>query len=140
AARPQQPDVVHAHALHQAARLRRGDAAVVINLPGAPAARYADDLRRADALVADGWAAEHLPKSIGVPVARVPKGVDAALFTPDGPDRRATFGLEGRLVVLSASRLVPIKNVRLLVDAVRLVRGREPRVHLLHVGEGPELA
>jgi glycosyltransferase involved in cell wall biosynthesis len=140
AARPVQPDVVHAHALHQAARLRQGTAAVVINLPGAPPARYAADVNRADALVADGWAADHLPAMLGSPVVRVPKGVDTALFTPEGSDRRRALGLDSRRVVVSVGRLVPIKNVRLILDAIHLVREREPRVHLLHVGEGPDLA
>src|SRR5437867_5601712 len=72
AERPAPPDVVHAHALHQAARLRRGDIPVVINLPGAPNPRYVDDLRLADALVADGWAAEALPALLGGTVPRLP--------------------------------------------------------------------
>src|SRR3954462_9752543 len=38
------PDIVHAHALHQAARLRIGSIPVVINLPGPPNARYTGDL------------------------------------------------------------------------------------------------
>jgi glycosyltransferase involved in cell wall biosynthesis len=140
AARRQPPDVVHAHALHQAARLRAGDAPVVINLPGEPHARYRRDLGRADALVADGWAAEHLPGALGLPIDRIPKGVDAGRFRPDGPSVRDALQLGERRVVLAASRLVPIKNVRLLVDAVALVRARVPDVHLLIVGDGPERA
>jgi glycosyltransferase involved in cell wall biosynthesis len=139
AARAVQPDIVHAHALHQTARLRRGDAAVVINLPGAPPQRYVDDLVRADRLVADGWAADRLPSMLGCPVVRVPKGVDTTLFTTDGPNRRRALELDGKCVVVSVGRLVPIKNVRLLLDAIRIVRQREPHVHLVHVGEGPDL-
>src|SRR5438034_6775575 len=44
AASPRTPDLVHAHALHQAARLRIGDMPVVINLPGEPNRRYTSDL------------------------------------------------------------------------------------------------
>jgi glycosyltransferase involved in cell wall biosynthesis len=139
AARSVQPDIVHAHALHQTARLRRGDAAVVINLPGPPPQRDVDDLLRADQLVADGWAADRLPSMLGCPVARVPKGVDTALFTADGPNKRRALDLDGKRVVVSVGRLVPIKNVRLLLDAIRIVRERDPRVHLVHVGEGPDL-
>lgn len=138
AARPRQPDVVHAHALHQAARLRRGGIPVVINLPGAPSPRYTGDLRQADALVADGWAAEHLPAMLGKRVERVSKGVDAELFSPDGDDRRAVLGLDKKRVVIAVARLVPIKNVRLLIDAFLLVHAQDPRAHLLIVGEGPE--
>jgi len=132
------PDVVHAHALHQAARLRSCDTAVVINLPGAPNPRYVADLQQADALVADGWAAAHLPASLGRPVDRVPKGVDAAHFCPAGPSVRDALNLRDRQVVLTVSRLVPIKNVALLVDAVAMLRRRMPGVHLLVVGDGPE--
>ncbi len=139
ARRTTRPDVVHAHAVHQAARLRRGDILVVINLPGPPHARYVADLAEADALVADGWAAEHLPAMLGRPVTHVPKGVDADLFTAGGDDRRADLGLAGKLVVIAVGRLVPIKNVRLLLDAMPLLRERVPAAHLIVVGEGPEL-
>jgi glycosyltransferase involved in cell wall biosynthesis len=136
--RAERPDVVHAHALYQTARLRRADIPVVINLPGAPHARYTADLRQADALVADGWAADHLPAMLGCPVHRVPKGVDASLFCPDGPDMRRELKLEGKRVILAVGRLVPLKNVRVLLEAMRLLRAEIPTAHLLLVGEGPE--
>jgi glycosyltransferase involved in cell wall biosynthesis len=132
------PDVVHAHALHQAARLRRSSIPVVINLPGPPNPRYYADLHHADALVADGWAAEHLPEAIGRPVAHVPKGVDSDRFRPDGPSVRRSLRLEDRRVVLAVARLVPIKNLTLLVEAIAIVRERVGHVHLVIVGDGPE--
>ena len=138
--RPQKPDVVHAHALYQAARLRRCDIPVVINFPGAPHQRYADDIRQADALIADGWAADHLPAMLGQPVQRVPKGVDAALFQAEGLDMRRELKLEEKRVVLAVGRLVPLKNVRLLLDAMRRLVADVPAAHLLLVGEGPERA
>src|SRR4029450_8794299 len=58
-------DVAHARARQRAARLRAGGVPFVINLPGEPHGRYAADLRAADALVADGWAASHLPWVLG---------------------------------------------------------------------------
>jgi glycosyltransferase involved in cell wall biosynthesis len=140
AAQAAPPDVVHAHALHQAARLRRGHVPVVINLPGAPHPRYYADLARADALVADGWAASHLPEQIGSPVERVPKGVDSLQFHPDGPSMRAALGLEDKRVVLTVARLVPIKNVALLLDAFAIVREHVANLHLIVVGDGPEAA
>ena len=138
AARERKPDVVHAHALYQAARLRVDDTPVVINVPGEPHARYRRDLAQADALVGDGWAAEHLPARIGLPIERVPKGVDAERFTPDGPSLREDLHLERRKVVVAVARLVPIKNVPLLVEAIARVRERVPNVHLVIVGDGPE--
>jgi glycosyltransferase involved in cell wall biosynthesis len=138
AARRPLPDVVHAHALHQAARLRRADIPVVINLPGAPHPRYVEDLRRADALVGDGWAVRELPALLGRPVDDVPKGVDAARFSPSGPDLRRTLGLAGVPVLIVVGRFVPIKNVRLAVAALPAIRARVPEATLLLVGEGPE--
>jgi glycosyltransferase involved in cell wall biosynthesis len=132
------PDLLHAHALHQAARLRIGNTPVVINLPGPPNPRYTADLRAADALVAAGWAAANLPAALGCPVDRVPKGVDGDRFQPDGPDRRQTLRLQGKRVVVTVARLVPIKNLRLLIDAMAIVRARMWNVHLLIVGDGPE--
>jgi phosphatidylinositol alpha-1,6-mannosyltransferase len=135
------PDVVHAHALHQAARLRTGpvgNVPVVINLPGAPHLRYLADLREADALVADGWAADHLPAVLGRAVDRVQKGVDSERFRPSGANHRQALELADKRVILTVARLVPIKNVALLIDALAIVRRRVPGIHLLVVGEGPE--
>jgi len=138
AARAAKPDVVHAHALYQAARLRADDTPVVINVPGEPPERSRSDLAQADALIGDGWAAEHLPARIGMPIHRVSKGVDAESFSPDGPSLREDLHLERRRVVVTVARLVPIKNVPLLVEAIARVRERVPNVHLLIVGDGPE--
>jgi glycosyltransferase involved in cell wall biosynthesis len=138
AAGRRRPDVVHAHALHQAARTRVDDIPVVINLPGAPNPRYNADLARADALLADGWAAEHLPSVLGRHVERVPKGVDTERFHPDGPSLREELRLHGRRVVIAVARLVPLKNLGLLLEAVALVCRRVAAVHLILVGDGPE--
>ena len=51
---------------------------------------------------------------------------------------RALLGLEKRRVVLAVARLVPIKNLRLLIDAVAMLRRTNANVHLLIVGDGPE--
>jgi glycosyltransferase involved in cell wall biosynthesis len=136
--RSQAPDIVHAHALYQAARLRRGPAAVVLNFPGEPNPRYAADIRQADALVADGWAARHLPGTLGRPVHAVPKGVDTELFRPSGANLRDSLGLGGKRTLLCVARFVPIKNVALLIDAMARVAAADPLAHLILVGEGPD--
>jgi glycosyltransferase involved in cell wall biosynthesis len=132
------PDVLHAHALHQAARLRIGNIPVVINLPGRPNPRYTADLQAADALVADGWAAANLPATLGCPVDRLPKGVDSDRFRPDGSDRRHALRLDDKRVIVTVARLVPLKNLPLLIDALAIVRARLQDVRLLIVGDGPE--
>ena len=137
-ARVTKPDLVLAHAVHQAARVRTVDVPVAIYLPGPPHERYTGDLRQADALISDGWAAKHLPAVLGAPVDDVLKGVDTELFTPDGPDMRASRGLDGKRIVLCVTRLVPIKNLPLLLQAIADVRRDDDRVVLVLVGEGPE--
>jgi phosphatidylinositol alpha-1,6-mannosyltransferase len=97
-------------------------------------------LRQADALISDGWAAKHLPSVIGAPVDDVLKGVDTALFTPEGTNHRASHGLEGKRVVVCVTRLVPIKNLPLLVEAVADVRQQAADTVLVLVGEGPQRA
>ena len=138
ASRAQAPDIVHAHALYQAARLRRGPAAVVLNFPGEPNPCYAADIRQADALVADGWAARHLPATLGRPVHSVPKGVDTELFRPSGANLRDSLGLAGKRTLLCVSRFVPIKNVALLIDAMARVAEADSLAHLILAGDGPE--
>ena len=135
---PTAPDVVHAHALYQTARLRRRAIPVVINVPGEPHHRYIDDLKQADAVIADGWAAAHLPALFGLQVTPVVKGVDVDRFSPSGPSRRAALRLEHARVVLVVARLVPIKNVALVLDAAARLKARMPEVHVVIVGDGPE--
>lgn len=137
---PAPPDLVLSHAVYQAPRLAPGGFPVAVYLPGAPHRRYIEDLRRADALIADGWAARELPAMIGRPVTDVPKGVDVDAFTPDGPSVRPALGLGDRPVVLTVARLVPIKNLTMLLDAIAEVRRTVADVVLLIVGDGPQQA
>ena len=131
------PDIVHAHALHQAARLRTVDVPVAINLPGEPNPRYHDDLRKADVLLSDGWGARKLPAILGRTVENITKGVDSMLFTPEGFSARGELGVGDAPVVLCVSRLVPIKNVALFVDAIAIVHHRRPDVRAVVAGDGP---
>lgn len=131
------PDIVHAHALHQAARLKTIDVPVAINLPGQPHSRYIQDLQKADVLLSDGWGARRLPAILGRPVENIAKGVDSRLFSPEGPSVRPDLGLGRAPVVLCVSRLVPIKNVALFVDAMAVVHRARPDVRAVIVGEGP---
>jgi glycosyltransferase involved in cell wall biosynthesis len=134
---PQPPDVVHAHALPQAARLRTGRIPTIINLPGMADPRDIADLQVADAIVADGYAAEHLPAALGRSVEHVPKGVDVDTFRPGASDLRASLGLDGKRVALVVSRLVPIKNVALAVAAMRIAAADRRDLALVIVGDGP---
>jgi glycosyltransferase involved in cell wall biosynthesis len=131
------PDVVHAHALTAAARVRSLPIPTIINLPGMADPRDIAELQLADSIVADGWAAEHLPAALGRAVEHVPKGVDVEAFRPDGPNRRDALGLGGKRVALVVSRLVPIKNVALAVDALGIAARDRADLRLIVVGDGP---
>jgi glycosyltransferase involved in cell wall biosynthesis len=70
-------------------------------------------------------------------VTNITKGVDSMLFSPEGPSVRSELGFGDAPVVLSVSRLVPIKNVGLFVDAIAVARNRRPDVRAVVVGDGP---
>jgi glycosyltransferase involved in cell wall biosynthesis len=140
AERREQPDLVLAHALHQAPRLAPGSYPIAVYLPGPPHPRYVPDLQRADGLISDGWAAKQLPAMVGRPVHDVLKGVDIDTFTPDGPNLRAQYQLETAKVVICVTRLVPIKNLPMMLDAVALLRRERKDIVLVLVGEGPQQA
>jgi len=79
---------------------------------------------------------------LGIPAERIgrwDRGVDVGRF---GPGRRdpSRFGppVPGRVSVLYAGRLTKEKGVDLLGEAFAEARRREPRLHLLLAGGGPE--
>jgi glycosyltransferase involved in cell wall biosynthesis len=69
----------------------------------------------------------------------IPTGIDvAAIRTLTPPDLRAEHGWPAdSVVVVSLGRLAPEKDVELLVEAFAIAAGRDPRLRLLLVGNGP---
>src|SRR5207244_4115874 len=65
------------------------------------------------------------------------KGVDTTLFRAHGKNHRDALGLARARVIIAVARLVPIKNIRLLIEAMAQVTRDRPDAHLLVVGEGP---
>jgi glycosyltransferase involved in cell wall biosynthesis/predicted metal-dependent phosphoesterase TrpH len=80
-----------------------------------------------EALAASGMAGER--------VLRWDRGVDTARFDPALRDRQL-FG--PGINVLYSGRITREKGVELLADAFLAARAREPRLHLLLAGGGPE--
>jgi glycosyltransferase involved in cell wall biosynthesis/predicted metal-dependent phosphoesterase TrpH len=92
--------------------------------------------RRATVVLSPGSAADASVAALGVEperVARWTRGVDAELFRPQ-PPRSA----DGTVRVLYAGRLSTEKGVDLLAEAFLLARARDPRLHLMVAGGGPE--
>jgi glycosyltransferase involved in cell wall biosynthesis len=76
--------------------------------------------------------------ALGVPPARIvrwDRGVDLERF---GAHLRRPGALPGALNVLYAGRLSREKGVELLADAFLAARARDPRLHLVLAGGGPE--
>ena len=99
--------------------------------------------RRADLCLAPSQATEDRLAAYGVvaaKIARVPRGVDTALFRPERRDRAvlAHWGVrDGQPVVLYVGRLSREKNLDVLLEAFARVRRALPDAALLVVGDGP---
>ena len=68
-------------------------------------------------------------------VLRWDRGVDLSRF---GPELAAPMPLPGEVNVLYAGRLAAEKGIDLLADAFLAARERDPRLHLVLAGVGPE--
>jgi glycosyltransferase involved in cell wall biosynthesis/predicted metal-dependent phosphoesterase TrpH len=95
---------------------------------------------RADLVLAPSAAAARSVEELGVPrqrLARWERGVDLSRFSPK---HRIRDALPGELNVLYAGRLSVEKGVDLLADAFLAARGRDPALHLVIAGGGPDEA
>lgn len=109
----------------------------IYELPPAFAPLTRAVLKRADATVSvSSDLANHLAEQLGVgPVTIVPNGVDTEIFRPSPRVHSDTVTL------LSVSRIVPRKNIRVLIAAVQaLARMGERRLELIIAGVGPSEA
>jgi glycosyltransferase involved in cell wall biosynthesis/predicted metal-dependent phosphoesterase TrpH len=115
------------------AALRSGDALIAAGMRTALAAFYG----ACDVVLSPSTAADARLRELGVErIARWDRGVDLARFSPR--HRRARD--DRRIDVLYAGRLAREKGAGLLAEAFLAARAREPRLHLLLAGGGPEEA
>ena len=97
----------------------------------------------ADAVIAASEFTRNNLIRLGVPDERVCKivpGVDSERFrpTPRRADLVESFGLQGKIVVLTVARLVPRKGHRVALEAFSKVCDEVPAAHYLVVGTGSE--
>ena len=121
------------------ARLRSGDPAVALAVQGALGAFYG----ASDVVLSPSAASDARLGELGVAPARIrrwDRGVDVARFDPGKRDRGRFGGPADRVHVLYAGRQTIEKGVDLLADAFLAARERDPRLHLLLAGGGPEEA
>ncbi|MCC6173783.1 MAG: glycosyltransferase family 4 protein [Chloroflexi bacterium] len=131
-------DILQAAGLYPVVEVkrRRSVSVVIRNQGGLPARWLRPYVPRADAIVGDGWDAENFELALGRPLVDIPGGVDAALFRPVEPDEEVSARLAGRDILLYVGRLVPLKNLPLLVSAFAIVKKARPTAALVIVGEG----
>jgi glycosyltransferase involved in cell wall biosynthesis len=141
------PELVHVHWAHFATRVHEvWKGPLVVTAWGSDIYRrdrFSDDewsglrtaLRAADLITCDSDdLATTLRREFGLPPERVEViqwGVDTQLFKPEGPNLRATLGLQGREVVLSARNFTPLYNQETVVQAFALLHARRPSAYLL---------
>jgi glycosyltransferase involved in cell wall biosynthesis/predicted metal-dependent phosphoesterase TrpH len=94
--------------------------------------------RACDLVLSPSPASDAALAEIGVradKVARWDRGVDSVRFDPQ---RRDASSLPGAVSVLYAGRVTREKGIELLIDAFLRARGRNPSLHLVLAGGGPE--
>jgi glycosyltransferase involved in cell wall biosynthesis/predicted metal-dependent phosphoesterase TrpH len=116
------------------ARMRSGSESLAAAMAFAMALFY----RECGIVLSPSRSADDSLAELGVPpaaIARWVRGVDTTRFSPD---RRRRNVADGRISVLYAGRQTREKGVDLLADAFLIARAREPRLHLVLAGGGPE--
>jgi glycosyltransferase involved in cell wall biosynthesis len=116
------------------AGLRSGDERLRAGMDTALAALYG----RCSIVLSPSESADDSLRALGIPderVGRWDRGVDVARFDPALRDPAL---LPGELTVMYAGRLSKEKGAELLADAFLAARERDPRLHLVLAGGGPE--
>jgi glycosyltransferase involved in cell wall biosynthesis/predicted metal-dependent phosphoesterase TrpH len=116
------------------AGLRSGDARLRAGMDAALAALYG----LCEVVLSPSESADASLRALGVAAERIgrwDRGVDVARFDPR---RRDPHSLPGEVTVLYAGRLTHEKGADLLADAFLRAHAREPRLHLVLAGGGPE--
>ena len=117
------------------AGLRSGDRALELGVQAALGAFY----EACDVVLSPSSASDARLEELGVGADRLgrwDRGVDITRFTP-AKREPGRFG-HGRIKVLYAGRLTLEKGADLLADSFLAARARDPRLHLLLAGGGPE--
>jgi glycosyltransferase involved in cell wall biosynthesis/predicted metal-dependent phosphoesterase TrpH len=116
------------------AGLRSGERRIVDAMAMAVGVFY----RACDVVLSPSRASDEALAQIGMPpeqVLRWDRGVDTSRFDPT---LREPALLPGTITVMYSGRITREKGAELLADAFELARARDPRLHLVLAGGGPE--
>jgi glycosyltransferase involved in cell wall biosynthesis len=150
------PDLVHVHWAHFAPEIRQAwSGPLVVTAWGSDIylrdrfsatqwARTAQALQSADLVTCDSAdLAAAIESAMGVPpqnIEIIQWGVNTDLFSPDGSDLRAEYGLADRAVVFSVRNFTPLYNQETVVAAFDRLREKRPDAFLLMKSYGGEPA
>jgi glycosyltransferase involved in cell wall biosynthesis/predicted metal-dependent phosphoesterase TrpH len=118
------------------AGMRSADPRLELGMTMVPAAFYG----AADHVLSPSAASDQRLERLGIAPERIgrwDRGVDVARFSPE---RAGRVALPGEVSVLYAGRLTREKGADLLADAFLAAHRRDPRLHLVLAGGGPEEA
>jgi glycosyltransferase involved in cell wall biosynthesis len=111
----------------------------VLRLPGPVTAETAPELRRVQAVCANGDALVRLRTFLGEHVTELPVGVDEKLFAPGPTSIRSALGWTKQHTVMGyVGRLAYVKGTDLLAAAFREISQSMPNARLLIIGSGEE--
>ncbi len=119
------------------AEVRSGQQSIAAAMAGAVGAFYG----ACDIVLSPSAASDQALAEIGVPAERVmrwDRGVDTSRFSPALREREGEGAEPRRIDVLYAGRHTREKGVDLLAETFLLARERDPRLHLMLAGGGPE--
>jgi glycosyltransferase involved in cell wall biosynthesis len=134
------PDIVQVTGLPDLARRIESDLGVpaVLLFPGPPSTRHRETIAACRNVVGVGAVTPYLRERFRPDVHDMTAGVDVERFRPGVPDVRGSLGIPAAApVILYAGRLVPLKNLPLLVEAFAEIRRALPEARLVVAGDGP---
>ena len=107
---------------------------VVIRFPGPPWKGDYNWIRKFNRVIASGDTVRVIRKNIREDVVDIPPGVDTEIFKKIKSDIKEKYDLKNKRVLIFTGRLVPIKNIPFLIQAMKKLPSDTV---LLIVGDGP---
>ncbi len=107
---------------------------VVIRFPGPPWKKDDKWIKKFDKIIASGDTVRVIRENFREDVVDIPPGVDTEIFKKTQSDIREKYDLKNKRVLIFTGRLVPIKNIPFLIQAMKKLPSDTV---LLIVGDGP---
>jgi glycosyltransferase involved in cell wall biosynthesis len=134
------PDIAQITGMPRLARRVERQTAMkaVLLFPGPPSVRNRESIENCATVVGVGAVTPYLRENFRLGIHDMTAGVDSTLFRPGGASARARLAIGEEIpVILFAGRLVPLKNISMLVEAFAAIASALPEARLLVAGDGP---